>query len=144
MKLNWYLKRNHHDYYSLVEPYRKDGKNQHNKLYYFGRLNDDELKRINYALDILKNCKIEKPKLEDILFNDHWRFLDVAFLDFIWEQWGISKIFNRIEDKKVQTSEIAKILTISLLRPWKLSFCSRMVQQNCVRPYIAHKYRTDK
>ena len=112
MKLNWYLKRHHHDYYSLVEPYRKDGKNQHNKLYYFGRLNDDKLKRINYALDILKNCKIEKPKLEDILFNNHWRFLDVAFLNFIWEQWGISKIFNKSEDKKVQTSEIAKILTI--------------------------------
>jgi transposase len=112
MKLNWYLKRHHHDYYSLVEPYRKDGKNQHNKLYYFGRLTDDELKRINYALDILKNCKIEKPKLEDILFNDHWRFLDVAFLNFIWEHWGISKIFNQSEDKKVQTSEIAKILTI--------------------------------
>jgi len=112
MKLNWYLKRHHHDYYSLVEPYRKDGKNQHNKLYYFGRLTDDELKRINYALDILKNCKIEKPKLEDILFNDHWRFLDVAFLNFIWEQWGISKIFSQSEDKKVQTSEIAKVLTI--------------------------------
>ena len=112
MRLNWYLKRHHHDYYSLVEPFRKDGKNQHNKLYYFGRLTDDELKRINYALDILKNCKIEEPKLEDILFNNHWRFLDVAFLNFIWEQWGISKIFNQSEDKKVQTSEIAKILTI--------------------------------
>lgn len=112
MKLNWYLKRHHHDYYSLVEPYRKDGKNQHNKLYYFGRLTDDELKKINYALDILKNCRIEAPKLEDILFNDHWRFLDVAFLNFIWEQWGISKIFSQSGNKKVQTSEIAKILTI--------------------------------
>jgi transposase len=38
--------------------------------------------------------------------------LDVAFLNFIWESWGISKIFNKSEDKKVQTSEIAKILTI--------------------------------
>src|SRR5574341_22659 len=112
MKLNWYLKRHHHDYYSLVEPFRKDGKNQHNKLYYFGRLTDEELKRINYALDILKNCTIEAPKLEDILFKDHLRFLDVTFLNFIREQWGISKIFNQSEDKKVQTSEIAKILTI--------------------------------
>ena len=112
MKLNWYLKRHHHDYWSLVEPFRKDGKNQHNKLYYFGRLTDEEVKTINYALDILKNCNIEKPKLEDIIFNDHWRFLDVAFLNFIWEQWGISKIFNQSEDKKVQTSEILKILTI--------------------------------
>jgi transposase len=112
MKFNWYLKRHHHDYYSLVEPYRKDGKNQHNKLYYFGRLTDDELKLINSALDILKNCKIEKPKLEDIIFNDHWRFLDVAFLNFIWEQWGISNIFSQSDNKKVQTSEVAKILTI--------------------------------
>ena len=112
MKLNWYLKRHHHDYYSLVEPFRKDGKNQHNKLYYFGRLTDDEVKTINYALDILKKCNIEKPKLDDILFNDHRRFLDVTFLNFIWEQWGISKIFNQSDNKKVQTSEIAKILTI--------------------------------
>lgn len=112
MKLNWYLKNHHHDYYSLVEPFRKDGKNQHNKLFYFGRLTDEEQKTINYALDILKNCSIEKPKLEDIIFNDHWRFLDVAFLNFIWEQWGISKIFNQSENKKVQTSEIIKILTI--------------------------------
>jgi transposase len=112
MKLNWYLKRHHHDYYSLVEPYRKDGKNQHNKLYYFGRLNGDEMKKINYALDILKNFKIEKPKFEDLLFKDHWRFLDVTFLNSIWEQWGISKIFNQSEDKLVQTSEIAKTLTI--------------------------------
>lgn len=112
MKLNWYLKRHHHDYWSLVEPFRKDGKNQHNKLYYFGRLTDEEVKTINSALDILKNCNIEKPKLEDIIFNDHWRFLDVAFLNFIWEQWGISKIFSQSENKKVQTSEIIKILTI--------------------------------
>ena len=111
MKLNWYLKRHHHDYWSLVEPFRKDGKNQHNKLYYFGRLTDEEVKTINYALDILKNCNIEKPNLEDIIFNDHWRFLDVAFLNFIWEQWGISKVFNQSENKKVQTSEIIKILT---------------------------------
>jgi transposase len=112
MKLNWYLKRHHHDYWSLVEPFRKDGKNQHNKLYYFGRLTDEEVKTINSALDILKNCNIEKPKLEDIIFNDYWCFLDVAFLNFIWEQWGISKIFNQSENKKVQTSEIIKILTI--------------------------------
>ena len=112
MKLNWYLKRHHHDYWSLVEPFRKDGKNQHNKLYYFGRLTDDEVKLVNYALDILKNCNIDKPKLEDIIFNDHWRFLDVAFLNIIWEQWGISKIFSQSENKKVQTSEIIKILTI--------------------------------
>jgi transposase len=112
MKLNWYLKRHHHDYWSLVEPFRKDGKNQHTKLYYFGRLTDDEVKTINSALDILKNCSIEKPKLKDIIFNEHWRFLDVAFLNFIWEQWGISKIFSQSDNKKVQTSEIIKILTI--------------------------------
>ncbi len=112
MKLNWYLKRHHHNYYSLVEPYREDGKNRHNKLYYFGRLTEDEMKRINYALDILKSCKTEATKLEDILFQHHWRFLDVAFLNFIWEQWNLSQIFCQSDDKKVQTSEIAKILTI--------------------------------
>jgi transposase len=112
MKLNWYLKRHHHDYYSIVEPFRKNGKNQHNKIYYCGRLADDEIKKINYALEILKDFKTEAQKIEDIIFTNHWRFLDVTFLNFIWEQWGISKIFDQSEEKKVQTSEIAKILTI--------------------------------
>jgi len=50
--------------------------------------------------------------VEDIIFNEHWRYLDVAFLDCLWEQWGLSTIFPYSEDKDVQTSEIAKILTI--------------------------------
>ena len=47
MKLNWYLKNHHHDYYSLVAPYRENGKNRHQKIHYFGRLTAEEVETIN-------------------------------------------------------------------------------------------------
>ncbi|HJH31990.1 MAG TPA: IS1634 family transposase [Methanosarcinaceae archaeon] len=112
MELNWYLKKHHHNYYSLVAPYREDGKNRHQKIHYFGRLTPEEVETINSALKILKNPETETPKLEDIIFENHWRYLDAAFLNFIWDQWELSEIFPLSEKKNVQTAEIAKILTI--------------------------------
>lgn len=112
MKLNWYIKHHHHDYYSLVEPYREDGKNRHRRIYYFGRLTQEELQRIDQGLKVMKSSGIGKIKPEDIIFENHWRYLDVAFLDFIWKQWELSKVFSYSEDKDVQTSEILEILAI--------------------------------
>jgi hypothetical protein len=112
MKPNWYVKHHHHNYYSLVEPYRENGKNRHRKIYYFGRLTQEELQRINHALEVMKGREIETIKIEDVIFENHWRYLDVAFLNFIWEQWNLSEIFLPSENKDIQTSEIAKILTI--------------------------------
>lgn len=112
MELNWYLKNHHHNYYSLVAPYRENGKNRHQKIYYFGRLTPEDVETINRALKILKNPKIGIPKIEDIIFENHWRYLDTAFLNLIWDRWGLSKIFPQSEKKNVQTAEIVKMLTI--------------------------------
>lgn len=112
MKLNWYVKHHHHSYYSLVEPYRIDGKNRHRKIYYFGRLTQEELMRINHGLEIMKGLDVNTINLEDVIFENHWRYLDVAFLNHMWDQWELSKVFLCSEDKAVQTSEIAKILTL--------------------------------
>jgi len=112
MKPNWYVKHHHHNYYSLVEPYRENGKNRHRKIHYFGRLTQEELQRINHALEVMKGHEIKTIKIEDILFENHWRYLDVAFLNFIWEQWNLSEIFLPSKNKTIQTSDIAKILTI--------------------------------
>ena len=112
MELNWYLKNHHHNYYSLVAPYRENGKNRHQKIHYFGRLTAEEVETINSALNILKNPETETPRIEDIIFENHWRYLDTAFLNLIWNQWELSEIFPKSEKKKVQTAEIVKILTI--------------------------------
>jgi transposase len=95
-----------------VEPYRENGKNRHHKIYYFGRLSQEELQKIEHALEIMKGREIGAIKIEDVIFENHWRYLDVAFLNFIWEQWGLSEIFLQSKDKDVQTSEIAEMLTI--------------------------------
>ncbi|MGP8329303.1 MAG: IS1634 family transposase [Methanosarcinaceae archaeon] len=112
MELNWYLKNHHHNYYSLVAPYRENGKNRHQKIHYFGRLTPEEVETINSALKILKSPEIRTPRMEDIIFENHWRYLDTAFLNLIWDQWELSEIFPLSEKKNVQTAEIAKILTI--------------------------------
>jgi len=112
MKFNWYLKHHHHEYYSLVEPYRENGKNRHRVITYLSGLSPKEVQRIRRGLAVMKGLEIETIKVEDLIFEDHWRYLDVAFLDVIWKQWKLSKIFPQSGDKDVQTSEILEILTL--------------------------------
>jgi len=112
MKFNWYLKHHHHEYYSLVEPYRENGKNRHRVITYLSGLSPKEVQRIRRGLAVMKGLEIETIKVEDLIFEDHWRYLDVAFLDVIWKQWKLLKIFPQSGDKDVQTSEILEILTL--------------------------------
>lgn len=112
MKFNWYLKHHHHNYYSLVEPYRENGKNRHRVITYLSDLTQEEVKQIRRGLAVMKGFEVETIKIEDLIFENHWRYLDVAFLDLIWKQWKLSNIFPQSEDKDVQTSEIVEILTI--------------------------------
>nr|QNO48461.1 hypothetical protein DBMLIPLO_00013 [Methanosarcinales archaeon ANME-2c ERB4] len=112
MAFNWYLKHHHHNYYSLVEPYRENGKNRHRVIKYLSGLTQDEAQQVRRGLAVMKGLDIETIKVDDLIFANHWRYLDVAFLDVIWKQWKLSKIFPKSDGKDVQTSEIAKILTI--------------------------------
>ena len=112
MKFNWYLKHHHHNYYSLVEPYRENGKNRHRVITYLSGLTPEDVQQIKRGLAVMKGLNIETTKIEDLIFENHWRYLDVAFLDVIWKQWKLSKIFPQSDDKDVQTSEIVEILTL--------------------------------
>jgi len=112
MTCNWYLKHHHHNYYSLVEPYRENGKNRHHVIKYLSDLTQAEAQQIRRGLAVIKGLEIETMKVEDLIFANRWHYLDVAFLDVIWKQWNLSKIFPQSDDKYVQTSEIAEILTL--------------------------------
>ena len=112
MAFNWYLKHHHHNYYSLVEPYRENGKNRHRVIKYLSGLTQDEAQQVRRGLAVMKGLEIETVKVEDLIFANHWRYLDVAFLDVIWKQWKLSKIFPQSDGKDVQTAEIAEILTL--------------------------------
>jgi transposase len=93
MKFNWYLKHHHHDYYSLVEPYRENGKNRHRVIEYLSGLTQEEVQQIKRGLAVMKGLEIETMKVEDLIFE-------------------LSKIFPQSGDKDVQTSEIVEILTL--------------------------------
>jgi transposase len=95
MKFNWYLKHHHHDYYSLVEPYRENGKNRHRVIEYLSGLTQEEVQQIKRGLAVMKGLEIETMKVEDLIF-----------------EWKLSKIFPQSGDKDVQTSEIVEILTL--------------------------------
>ncbi|MBT9439229.1 MAG: IS1634 family transposase [Desulfobacterales bacterium] len=112
MKFNWYLKHHHHNYYSLVEPYRENGKNRHRVITYLSGLTPEDVQQIKRGLGVMKGLEIETTNIEDLIFENHWRYLDVAFLDVIWKQWKLSKIFPQSDGKDVQTSEIVEILTL--------------------------------
>jgi hypothetical protein len=37
--------------------------------------------------------------IDDLLFEDHWRYLDVAFLNHLWDnEWGLSELFSLPEE----------------------------------------------
>jgi transposase len=75
-------------------------------------LTQEELHQIKHGLAVMKGLEIETTKIEDLIFENHCRYLDVAFLDVIWKQWKLSKIFPQSEGKNVQTSKIVEILTL--------------------------------
>jgi transposase len=112
MKFNWYLKHHHHNYYSLVEPYRENGKNRHRVITYLSGLTPEDVQQIKRGLAVMKGLDIETTKIEDLIFENYWRYLDVAFLDVIWKQWKLSKIFPKSDGKDVQTLDIVEILTL--------------------------------
>jgi len=70
------------------------------------------------VLKISRSTNTIVTTIDDLLFEDHWHYLDVAFLNHLWEnEWGLSELFplpkeNSINRKKdISTSDIAKILT---------------------------------
>ncbi|ODS39988.1 hypothetical protein BEH94_00215 [Candidatus Altiarchaeales archaeon WOR_SM1_SCG] len=102
-------------YYSIAEPYwdKKTKKNEKRIVLYLGSLPDETAEQLRRFLKLMNAKKdIIVTNAEDIIFGEHWRYLDTAFLNHLWGQWGLSKIFPYSENKDVQTSDIAKILSI--------------------------------
>lgn len=101
-------------YYSIAEPYwdKKAKRNRKRILLYLGSLTDEKAEQIRRFLRLINGDKdVVVTTVEDIIFDEHWRYLDVAFLSHLWDHWGLSMIFPESEGKDVQTSEIARILT---------------------------------
>jgi transposase len=106
-------------YYSIAEPYWEDNKNKKRDLFYLGSLIPSQAQQIRNILKVTQSEDTFTATFEDLLFEKHWRYLDIAFLNHLWDQeWkGLSSIFPSPEEtsntkqKEISTADIAKLLT---------------------------------
>src|SRR3990172_6929952 len=106
-------------YYSIAEPYWEDNKNKKRDLFYLGSLTPLQAQHIRNILKVTQSEDTFTATFEDLLFENHWRYLDIAFLNHLWDQeWkGLLSIFpspeetskNRLKD--ISTADIVKLLT---------------------------------
>jgi len=106
-------------YYSIAEPYWEDNKNKKRDLFYLGSLIPSQAQQIRNILKVTQSEDTFTTTFEDLLFENHYRYLDIAFLNHLWDQeWkGLSSIFPSPEEssntrqKEISTTDIAKLLT---------------------------------
>jgi transposase len=105
-------------YYSLAESYREGKKSKKKVLCYLGTLTPLQAQQMRNALKITQSPETYVTTFDDLLFEDHWHYLDIAFLNHLWdEEWGLSKQFplpeetSKTRKKDISTGDIAKILT---------------------------------
>jgi transposase len=106
-------------YYSIAEPYWEDNKNKKRNLFYLGSLKPSQAQQIRNILKATQSEDTFTATFEDLLFENHYRYLDIAFLNHLWDQeWkGLSSIFpspketSNTRQKEISTADISKLLT---------------------------------
>jgi transposase len=106
-------------YYSIAEPYWEDKKNKKKILFYLGSLTPSQAQQIRNILKATQSEDTFTATFENLLFENHYRYLDIAFMNHLWDQeWkGLSSIFPSPEEtsntrqKEISTADIAKLLT---------------------------------
>ncbi|HJH31112.1 MAG TPA: hypothetical protein C5S50_02750 [Methanosarcinaceae archaeon] len=74
-----------YNYYSIAESYREDGKNKKRIITYLGKLDLEKAQQIRNVLKISMSTDTIVTTIDDLLFEEHWRYLDVAFLNHLWD-----------------------------------------------------------
>ena len=104
-------------YYSLAESYREGKSSKKKIICYLGSLTPLKAQQIRNALKVTQTPDTFVATFDDLLFVDHWHYLDVAFLNHLWdEEWGLSKLFplpkdsSKTRKKDISTMDIAKVL----------------------------------
>lgn len=99
--------------YSLARAYRKDGKNRKEIVLPLGKLSEEDLKRWRIFIEALKKPDMMLTNFDDIEVLKHYKYLDLAAVNHIWEEWSLDKPFTGHPNKEVELSKIARILTIN-------------------------------
>jgi hypothetical protein len=81
-------------YYSIAESYWKDKKNKKKILFYLGSLTPLQEQQIRTTLKVAQSTDTFVVTFDDIIFEDRWDYLDIAFLNHLWDnEWGLSEVF---------------------------------------------------
>ena len=107
-----------YNYYSIAESYREDGKSKKRIISYLGALTPEKAQQIRNILKINISADTIVTTIDDLIFEDHWHYLGIAFLNHLWDnEWGLSELFPLPEEtsknrkKDISTGDIVKILT---------------------------------
>jgi len=74
-----------YNYYSIAESYREDGKSKKRIISYLGKLTPEKAQQIRNVLKISQSTDTIVTTIDEMLFEDHWHYLDVAFLNHLWD-----------------------------------------------------------
>lgn len=121
-------------YYSVARSYR-EGKKVHTEiLHRVGKLSDEAASQMKAILKLQSGKRPSVTSLQEIVFSDHWRYLDVATLDYIWERWGLSSVFDASSrDGGVSSCAIAKLLVFNrCLSPGSKAYAARWVKKTAL------------
>jgi len=121
-------------YYSVARSYR-EGKKVHTEiLHRVGKLSDEEASQMRVILKLQSGKGPSLTSLAEIVFSDHWQYLEVATLDHIWERWGLSSVLDASSrDGGVSTCDIAKILVFNrCLSPGSKAYAARWVRKTAL------------
>ena len=99
--------------YSLARAVRKDGKNRKEIVLPLGKLSDEDVKKWQSFVYSLKNPEMILTTFEDIDVLKHYKYLDLAIVNHIWEEWKLDKPFSRQSETDIDLCKIARILTIN-------------------------------
>ena len=101
-------------YYMIAWYFRKDGKPLRHVIKHLGRLNEYEVEYYKNTIACMNNephvvpCNINK-----VFVRNSKEYLSCAIGIHFWDLWELSSVFgNSTCQKKVSTTDIAKILTI--------------------------------
>lgn len=117
MFLHEQVKRENHKvylYYSIAKSFRIGKKTKKRILYRLGKLSEQEAEQIKLILKTIRTKEVIVTLFENIVFERHWKYLDFAVLNHLWEDWELSSVFKDGDPRvKVKTKDMAKILTIN-------------------------------
>lgn len=99
--------------YNLARSYRKDGKNLKELFLNLGKLSDEEVSKWQLIISAFKNKDNSLTTINDIMITKHYHYYDVAIVSAIWDYWGLDEAFIKSGEKYLDTSIIARILTIN-------------------------------